>query len=374
MNVNRPDREDDSTVLIDRLRLAVESSPTPIIIVDASCRIVLVNEQTEQWFGYDRDELLGREIEILIPQRFQSRHRADRDRYLAAPTVRPMGTDRPLTGRRRDGTEFPVDVSLHPITAAEGTLVIAHLANAEARRAADKEAQRRHAVERLALIGQLAASVAHEIRNPLGVIRNAAYYLHSMQALPSEEAQQAVREIQQEVTRADKIVGDLLDFARNAPHQSEVYELGARAEALIARHPPEERILEYDGPDRPLLVRADPGQVDQILGNLVRNAVQATDAADNICLRIRRAENLAVVDVIDAGPGIAAEDRDRVFDPLFTTRAKGIGLGLTVSRRYAQRNGGELELVDRPGPGATFRLTVPLADETDGSPDAGSAP
>lgn len=361
MIADQSDRGSDVRGAEERFRLVVESSPAAIVIVNTDGRIVLVNEQVEKWFGYGRDELLGREVEQLVPERCHEQHRVDRDNFLAAPVSRPMGAGHELIARRQDGSEFPVDISLHPIETEDGALLMAHIVDLTDRRRASIETERRHALERLALLGQLAAGVAHEIRNPLGVIRNAAYYLQMIRETLDEEGQASISEIQQEVDKANHIVGDLLDFARDPPQQAQVFDVVGRIETLIAGRRGDSRTIQFTRPEQDVAVRADPEQVDQVLANLVRNAVQATSATDRIAVAILVESGVAAIEVSDSGAGITEADRERIFDPLFTTKAKGIGLGLTVSRRYAEQNGGRLALVDRPGPGATFRLRLPLA-------------
>ncbi|MGD9855073.1 MAG: nitrogen regulation protein NR(II) [Planctomycetaceae bacterium] len=356
-------REGDLRRAEERFQLVVESSPAAIVMVDAAGKIVLVNQQTESWFGYDRRDLIGQPIEILVPQRFHDRHRIDRDRFLAAPQARPMKAGHDLFARRKDGSEFPVDVSLHPMDTEEGPLVMAHIVDLTDRKQAAEEARLRQSMERLALLGQLAGGMAHEIRNPLGVIRNAAYYLQMIEASLDEDARESIAEIQQEVSRANQIVGDLLDYAREAPQRREIFDLAGRIRQLVEKQRSASgvRLSLYGAPD-PIPVSGDAHQVDQIVMNLFRNGVQASEQNGIINVSVRSASGVAVVDVSDEGVGIADADRTRIFEPLFTTKATGIGLGLAVSRRYAERNGGSLELVERPGPGATFRLTLPLAD------------
>ncbi len=348
----------------ERFRLVVESSPAAIVIVNQDGRIDLVNRQAEAWFGYERQELLGKEIETLIPQRYHAQHLGDRDRFLAAPTERPMGVDHDLFARRKDGSEFPVDISLHPIETDDGVVVMAHIVDLTDRKRAALETQRRHAMERLALLGELAAGVAHEIRNPLGVIRNAAYYLQMIQDTLDRDARESIVEIQQEVDKANYIVGDLLDYARDAPQQLVTFDLAERLRALLNRH---ERLaargtIHLRGETDSVCVNGDASEVDRILSNLVRNGMQASEEDGTITITLRTDAAVAIVEISDEGPGVSAENRDRIFDPLFTTKAKGIGLGLAVSRRYAERNGGALELIETAGPGATFRLTLPLSE------------
>ncbi|MCA9074844.1 MAG: PAS domain S-box protein [Planctomycetaceae bacterium] len=345
----------------ERFRLVVESSPAAIVIVDQFGKIVLVNRQTEHWFGYDRSELIGQEIEVLIPLRFHDQHRKDRDAYLAAPQTRPMGVDHDLQARRKDETEFPVDISLHPMLTESGVLVMSHIVDLTDRKRAELETKRRHAMERLALLGQLAGGVAHEIRNPLGVIRNATYYLELIGDSLDADAQASIAEIKREVDRANHIVGDLLDYARDPQQTVTTFDLVAKTqEAVDQLRYTTKATIEFFPTEESLFVLADPDQCGQILVNLLRNGIQATQDDSPVNISVKRNDAMALVDVTDRGPGIAEEDRSRIFEPLYTTKATGIGLGLTVSKRYAEANGGHLDLLANSNGGSTFRLTLPL--------------
>jgi len=332
-----------------------------MIIVDQSGRIVLVNQQVERWFGFAREELIGRSIELLVPQRLQDRHRVDRQNYLQTPIPRPMGAGHELSGCRKDGSEFPVDVSLHPMETTEGMLVLAHIVDLTGQRNADVELQRRHAMERLAMFGQLAGGVTHELRNPLSVIRNAAYYLESMGDALDADVRSVVGEIQREVDRANTILGDLLDYARDPPQRTATFDVVSWMRTIRGRAPTLPRAaIEVVSAVDALEVSADPDQIDRILLNLVQNGAQASAGNAPLVIRLTASDDQAHIDVIDAGPGVRPADRDRIFDPLFTTKAEGIGLGLTISKWYAERNGGTLELIDGPHVGAAFRLSLPL--------------
>lgn len=345
----------------EQFRLVVESSPAAMVIVDQAGCITRVNRQVENWFGYDRSELLGQTVEVLIPDRLREQHVRHRTQFLAAPQTRPMGTGRDLFARRKDSSEFPVDVSLHPMKTTGGEMVMAHIVDLTDRIQADIEIRKRHAVERLALLGQLAGGVAHEIRNPLGVIRNAAYYLEMVQDSLDTEAQQSVMEIQREVDRANHIVNDLLDYAREPRENISTFDLVGlvRAVGRTQRdlHGAE---IQFNISAESVLVAADSEQIERILVNLIRNAVQASEGTGRLTITLRRDGDQVITDVADEGSGINQKDRARLFEPLFTTKAKGIGLGLAVSKRYAERNGGQLEVVDGTTSGATFRLTLPI--------------
>ena len=155
----------------EQFRLTVEASPNGIILADREGRIVLVNAQTEKVFGYARKELIGQMIEVLLPERLRGAHPTDRAEFMAAPQARAMGAGRELFARRKDGTEFPVEIGLNPIQTPDGILVLAAVVDISARKLAEEEAQRhREEISRLSrvgLLGEMSASIAHELNQPL---------------------------------------------------------------------------------------------------------------------------------------------------------------------------------------------------------------
>jgi two-component system sensor kinase FixL len=215
--------------------------------------------------------------------------------------------------------------------------------------------------EKLAALGQLSGGVAHEIRNPLGVIKNSVYYLKMTSDQLDEDARECVDEIEREVETANRIVSELLDFTRDPPSHPEAFALKqAIANAIrVARVPAGVRLSVADTDDSVQLL-ADQGQVERVLTNLIRNAWQAMSGNGDLSIQHSVQNDHAVIDVRDTGVGITAENLANVFEPLFTTKAKGIGLGLAVSRRYAQRNGGSLTVESQAGEGTVFHFSVPL--------------
>ncbi|MEX0704085.1 MAG: PAS domain S-box protein [Planctomycetales bacterium] len=348
-----------------RFQLVFESSPAGMIIADSQGRMVMVNAAAERWFGYERAELLGQPVELLVPERYRARHPEFRERYMGHPEVRPMGgAGAELFARRKDGSEFPVDISLHPIRTADGMCVLANLVDITERKRIAEEERRREAIERLAVLGQLAGGVAHEIRNPLGVIKNSVYYLQMFRDGLATDARDCIDDIERELHSAERIVSELLDYARD-PRQHAVRFVAqdiidrAVAKSEVPSHVRLERVSEA----AEAIVLADPDQIERIVLNLVRNAVQAMPGGGSLTVRSAAREGKLIVEVADTGPGLAPDEQARIFEPLYTKKAKGIGLGLPVSKRYAERNGGALEVESVPGEGATFRLTVPLAEE-----------
>jgi signal transduction histidine kinase len=218
--------------------------------------------------------------------------------------------------------------------------------------------------EKLAMLGQLASGVGHELRNPLGVMTNAVYYLKTVLAKSPQNVLEYLEILQQQVTLSEKIVGDLLDFARSKAPQRQPASLEAIAQTQLARLGTTNGVrikMEFPPSLAPVLV--DQTQVGQIIFKLLTNAMQAIDGTGSIAVHAESAADRVYVDVRDTGSGVAAENAEKIFEPLFTTKARGIGLGLAVSRTLARANGGELELKPPGAGGAVFRLTLPTAPQ-----------
>jgi signal transduction histidine kinase len=231
--------------------------------------------------------------------------------------------------------------------------------------------------ERLATLGQLAGSVGHELRNPLGVISNAVYYLKMTQPDASETILDYLDIIEKETKTSDKIVTDLLDFTRIKAVDREAVDVSDLVAQTLKRYPVPaavEVLLEIPAELPPLY--ADPPQVVQILGNLVTNACQAMLEAQaglttlvsatgmpetgKLTLSARQQGDMIAIAVQDTGVGIPPENMVKLFEPLYTTKTKGIGLGLAVSQKLAEANDGRIEAASQPGQGSTFTVYLPV--------------
>ena len=208
--------------------------------------------------------------------------------------------------------------------------------------------------ERLAMMGQLAGGMAHELRNPLGVIKNSVYYLKMV--LPEQEkTRKHLQILEREVGTADRIVTNLLDFARDKPPVRVPSDLSALVREILERTPVSENVDVVAHLAADLLpVSVDPLQVAQVLGNLVMNAAQAMPEGGTLTVEAAPAEGGVLVTVSDTGVGIPPENLGKIFQPLFTTKAKGIGLGLAVAKRFAEANGGMITVESTPGRGSRF--------------------
>jgi signal transduction histidine kinase len=219
--------------------------------------------------------------------------------------------------------------------------------------------------ERLAALGQVAGSVAHEIRGPLGVIRNAVYYLNLTQkdTLPPK-ATGYLQLIDDQVERSNRIVSSLLDFARGRPAQPDKVGLDqvlTESQAQLAI-PETVSVVKVIPSGFPALF-VDPVQIQAALANLMRNAVQAMPEGGILTIEAGANNAHATIKIQDTGCGIAPENMSRLFEPLFSTRTAGVGLGLAISRNFTEGSGGKIEVESEPGKGSTFTVTLPLAEE-----------
>ncbi len=216
--------------------------------------------------------------------------------------------------------------------------------------------------ERLAMLGQLSSSVGHELRNPLGVMTNAVYYLKMIQADAPAQVGEYLGILQHQIGLAEKIVGDLLDFARlRAPQVQSVAMRQLIDEQLARLGPLDKLVVHRQGLDTLPAIQIDPVQIGQVLFNLFTNAQQAMENGGTLTISGRVDHGRVTIDVADTGRGVAPELLEKIFEPLFTTKARGIGLGLAVSRTLTASNGGDLTVASALGQGATFTLSFPLA-------------
>jgi PAS domain S-box-containing protein len=358
----------------EKFRLATEASPSGIILVDDRGHIVLVNSQIEKLFGYQREELLGKLVDILVPERFAGQHPAHRAEFVAAPTARAMGAGRELFARRKDVSEFPVEIGLTPITTPEGILVLATVVDIAARKLADAEALRHRAelahLSRVALMGEMSASLAHELNQPLaGIVTNAAagqrFIDNGNITLP--ELRELLVDISADGRRASEVVRGIRRMVKKSEMIRQEMNLNDVVKKVVQIVSPDAllRACEVKTSLEPTLsaIEGDPIQLQQVLLNLVINAF---DAMHDTPVKDRKVEittewngNSAIrTSVRDYGIGIAQETRERLFDPFFTTKAEGLGMGLTIVRSIIESHAGTIVAENVEGGGARFHFTL----------------
>jgi PAS domain S-box-containing protein len=349
----------------------LESASEGIILIDPAGAITLVNAAAERMFGYARSELLGRPLEILLPERARGAHTAHRTGYFAEPRARPMGIGLALSGRRRDGTEFPVEISLSHVESADGDVAMAFITDITERKRVEAQLERQREVlyqnEKLAALGTMAAGIAHEMNNPLGIItaRIEVMLLDAeQQQLPAQvlEDLQVLHRASQRVAR---IANSLRSFARHTPGDRVPLDLNAIVDEslqLVQKPLAADNVQIVASLDRALPpILGDATTLHQVLMNLLTNAREAMTTGGEIRIETAPADRPGWIRLLvaDTGPGIPAEEISRIFDPFFTTKRTGTGLGLSVTYGIIQEHGGTVDVQSRPGAGTTFILSFP---------------
>lgn len=339
------------------LESLLENANDVIYTLDRDQRFTYVNNKVENW-GYRKEDLLGRPFLTLLAKRHRSRRLKD----ILELEVKQEYEVEVIS---QSGELRSVLVSVSPLE-NERRNVIGVLGIA--RDITDRklmEEQFRNA-ERLASVGKLAAGVAHEINNPLGGILNCLYNIRKG-TLPSERQEEYFTYMEDGLRRAQKIVRQLLDFSQQHEPEFSMNDMNGLVDRVLVltNHAIAEKRLQlhkvYDDDLPPLFV--DPQMIEQVLTNLILNAVQATDEGGSIILQTRTAHERCEIDVGDTGPGIDPEVRPHIFDPFFTTKGtgEGTGLGLSVSLGIVERHGGQLTVESEVGKGTVFTVSLPLS-------------
>jgi protein-histidine pros-kinase len=351
-----------------QVRAILEAASEGILIVDERGTIVLVNRKTETMFGYPREQLVGASLEMLLPSRLQARHAEHRATYFRDPRVRPMGRGLDLVARRADGTEFPVEISLSYVRTDEGLRALAFVTDITQRQAAERA---RRQTERLMALGQLAAGLAHEVNNPIGVIIT-RIELMLMDAGANKLPAEAVADLRVLHRHAQRVAGitrSLLSFARQAPRERAPVNLNDVVKAVLALVG---RQLERQGVrvhDRlaaslpPVLGEANPLQ--QVVLNLLTNAAEAMPSGGDVTITTALDEGKVRLVVADTGPGIGPKQLPHIFEPFFTTKVTGTGLGLSVTYGILKDHDATVDVDSAPGRGARFVVSFPALDPPD---------
>jgi PAS domain S-box-containing protein len=339
-----------------RLIRAVESTEEAVLITDARRRVTFVNEAFLRTFGYRAEEVLGHDaLEIGGAPR-------DFTRDLQEQMLRRSWRGEALV-QRKDGTAIPIMLTASLIRDDDGRLqgAVAILQDISAEKMFQEQMQR---ADRLAAVGETAAGMAHEVNNALAAIFG---QLESSATASDAELRAALTRIDGQARRIAGIVQGVLGFARPRPPRQQAVDLAAVAAKTVdlLRHDLEQLGIRLETDFRPGLpaAEADPQQVQQVLLNLCRNAIQAMRDTPDPWLRVDVLGNddRLAIRVSDVGPGIAPDLIDRIFDPFFSTKSEGSGLGLSVSYAIARAHGGDLQVASEAGRGSTFTLLLPMA-------------
>ena len=327
----------------------VRSIASGILTMGEDGRVTYLNPAAEHLTGLSDRAARGQPLKSLLPE-------------LAASIARPRERGRPeVRLRAHDGQERILGYATAPLAGGVGGMVILFQDLTGLRQM--EEAVRR--ADRLAVVGGLAAGLAHEIRNPLASMCGSIEVLGAAPGLDDQE-RRLMQVVRSEAERLEGLVREFLSFARPLSPSLEALD-GARAVAdtveLFRAQVGEKGIELVARADSPVWVSADPGQLRQVLWNLLGNAADATPAGGRVEVRIASQGGRGVLEVSDTGSGIAEEDLQRIFDPFFTTKDRGTGLGLAIVHRIVEAHGGHLSVRSEVGRGSAFRVELPLAAE-----------
>ena len=370
------------TLLRESAKLVVallESASQGILSIDRAGRIVLANQKAEEMFGYQRDELLGANIEILLPDSRRAHHTHQRDDYFANPRARPMGIGMDLAGRRKNGVEFPVEVSLSYVETEEGVFAIAFVNDISKRKQLEDQLLQ---AQKMDAVGRLAGGVAHDFNNMLTVIEG--YNRMILDELsPVDPLRDCAEEVHRAAARAAALTNQLLAFSRRQIIQPRVMNVNAtvvQTEKMLRRLIGEDvELVKSLQPDVGN-IKADPSHLEQAIVNLVVNSRDAMltggritiETADVILDETYARSHVGVqpgpfvmLAISDTGSGMDAETRQRIFEPFFTTkqRGKGTGLGLATVYGTVKQVGGDIWVYSEPGKGTVIKLYFPRVNE-----------
>ncbi|MTV38480.1 response regulator, partial [Duganella radicis] len=380
-----------------RLQSLVEFAPNTIVVVGVDGRIETFNREGERCFGYERDEVLGQPLEILVPERLREQHAAHRNRFfadrLSAEPVR-MGQGKVLYGRRRDGSEFPIEVNLSAVRTDQGTKVLAVISDITERhrlrieveeRALELERERDRAQAANRAKSDFVANMSHEIRTPMNAVLGMVYLLGNTQLSPQQRKYLNMVRVSGQSLLG--ILNDVLDFSKIEARKLElspvdfalndVMDSLATMMTMSAGDKELELAISVD-PAVPNRLRGDSMRLQQILVNLAGNAIKFTEQGEvvvSVQLTARDDRNaLLRFDVRDTGMGMTEAQLGQLFnafsqgDQSITRRFGGTGLGLAITKRLIELMGGQIAVSSKPAQGSTFWFSLPFdiqADQTD---------
>ncbi len=357
-------------------QFTTEQAPDSIFWLERNGRFRYVNDKACESLGYSREELTNLYVWDIDPLFPKERMEEEWKHYQKGE----IGTQRlEVAHRRKDGTEFPIEVSARHFWFGDTEFHVAYARDITERKQAEQTLREQRENEkqrietelakvrdelirktRLAALGQVSGSIAHDLRNPLGAVRNASYLLK--RRLPKDQPALLghLAIIEQEVIKADRIITSLLNITRARSPEKQAVDVEALVRAVWNRGLyPQGVQLQTELSEEPFVVQADQDQLSQVLSNLINNAVDALGGEGQCIVQARHESDFDVVIVRDTGPGWPEEVREKLFEPLVTTKVSGTGLGLAICRQIVESHGGQIEAVDSDPQGAAVCIRLP---------------
>ena len=342
-------------------RAIVEAAPYGMVMIDADGKMVVANAHMTRLFGYAREELLGRPIEVLVPERYRGAHGPQRTAYGRAPTLRAMGGNRDLTGRHKDGTEFPVEIGLSPVQWNGQTVSLAAVIDISVRKRLELELRQANAH-----LEEFTYVASHDLKSPLrGISDLVEWVSEDLKDAATPAVAHNLERIRTRVVRMERIIDDLLTYARARDTSAQLVSIFPQelvAEVVDLESPPKGFDVKVDVTAKPFRTARTPLQT--VLRNLISNAVKHHDREDgHVAVKMSDDDSYCHIEVSDDGPGIPSTSRERVFQ-LFQTSSsserRGAGIGLALAKRLVESHGGKIELAPGDdGRGSTFHVWWP---------------
>jgi two-component system sensor kinase FixL len=349
-----------------------------MVVIDTDGKMLSFNGSAVRQFGYSVEEVLGRNVSMLMPSPYREQHDGYMDRYLATGEKRIIGVDRVVVGRRKDGSTFPMKLAVGETRRGNRIFFTGFIRDlTEREQSAAMLDQARSELARLARLnelGEMASTLAHELNQPLSAIAN--YVQGSRRMLDRIEGEvpptlrSALDETAKQALRAGDIIRHLREFVTRGDTDKEPEDINQLVEqaGTLALVGSQERGVKsvFDFSAEGGMVLADRVQIQQVLINLMRNAMEAMRDSERkeLTIRTRPIEGGRMqVEVADTGPGISEEIAPQLFQPFVTSKAHGMGIGLSISRRIIESHGGELTVSRNTAGGATFVFSLPLLPE-----------
>ncbi|MEQ9450639.1 MAG: PAS domain S-box protein [Pseudomonadales bacterium] len=367
----------DQDWLAENAAAVLDAVVDAIVTINARGIILSLNTATQQLFGYAAHELVGQPVEMLMPEPYKSEHQGYVARYLEHGHPGIIGVGRELTAQRRDGSIFPIYLAVSEIPGAEYFVGIIRDLSAQkaAEQALAEQKERVAQVGRLASMGEMTASIAHEINQPLTAIAMYAQACLRLLAKPDHDAEKlmsALEKLNAQSIRAGDVIERIQRFVQNSSGDLARSDLVPMLRDLRNLAAGDARLHGIDlklelSADLPQ-VYCDPIKIQQVALNLVRNAVDAMFEIEcrhgnRITVQAAHEQGGVMVSVIDSGPGVAKDYEDKMFTPFHTTKRDGMGMGLAICRSIVEENGGHLNYRNNSDHGATFFFWLPVGDQ-----------